>query len=169
MRLKFIVLALLFSFTQFFCGAENIVIKSPGYFKDPIRDGHVLFPDSLVFSHDAEEITIPDVGIFGRINRTMFPKLKKITFGNVDYIPGALLSDMPELEEVVFNGMIGHFDCTLISDCPKLRTIVFKGPISSTGGSGRVMSSASRSSGNVAGTCTEFGVHLYIFCIDSFR
>lgn len=136
MRLKFIVLTLLFSFTQFFCGAENIVIKSPGYFKDPIRDGHVLFPDSLVFSHDAEEITIPDVGIFGRIDGTMFPKLKKITFGNVDYLPGALLSDMPELEEVVFNGMIGHFDCTLISDCPKLRTIVFKGPISSTGGPG---------------------------------
>lgn len=64
------------------------------------------------------------------------PKLRKITFGDVDYLPGGLLSGLPNLEEVVFGGMIGHFDCTLISDCPKLKTIVFKGPVSSTGGPG---------------------------------
>ena len=117
--------------------AENIVIKSPGYFTDPIRDGHSLFPDSLVLSSDAEEIVIPSIGMFGRLGEYgSFPNLRKITFGDVDYLPGGLLSGLPNLEEVVFDGMIGHFDCTLISDCPKLRTIVFKGPLSSTGGPG---------------------------------
>jgi hypothetical protein len=117
--------------------AENITIKSPGYFTDPIRDGHPLFPDSLVLSADAEEIDIPDIGMFGRLgDYHKFPNLRKITFGDVDYLPGGLLRGLPNLEEVVFNGMVGHFDCTLISDCPRLKTITFKGPVSSTGGPG---------------------------------
>lgn len=118
--------------------SENVVIKSPGYFKAPVRDGHLLFPDSLVFQADAEEIVIPDLGMFGQLgeygNVGNFPNLRKITFGNVDYLPGGLLSGLPNLEEVVFDGMIGHFDCTLISNCPKLKKVTFKGPISSTGG-----------------------------------
>lgn len=101
---------------------ENIVIKSPGYFTEPIRDGYSLFPDSIVVSSDAEEIVIPDVGMFGRLrDYGKFQNLRKITFGNVDYLPGGLLQNFPNLEEVVFNGMIGHFDCTFISDCPKLK------------------------------------------------
>lgn len=117
--------------------AEDIVIKSPGYFTDPIRDDHPLFPDSLVLSADEEKIDIPDIGMFGRLgDYHKFPNLRKITFGDVDYLPGGLFSGMPNLEEVVFNGMVGHFDCTLISDCPKLKTITFKGPVSSTGGPG---------------------------------
>lgn len=117
--------------------SENIVIKSPDYFSDPIRDGHQLFPDSLILSTDAEEIVIPDVGMFGRLgDYNQFPNLRKITFGNVDYLPGTVLSGLPVLEEVVFDGMIGHFDCTLISNCPKLKSIVFKGPVSTTGGPG---------------------------------
>lgn len=115
--------------------SENIVIKSPGYFTEPIRDGHPLFPDSLVLSTDATEIVVPDIGMFGRLgDYNQFPNLRKITFGNVDYLPGGLLRDIPNLEEVVFDGMIGHFDCTLTSNCPKLKSVVFKGPVSSTGG-----------------------------------
>lgn len=117
--------------------AEDVVIKAPGSFSEPIRDGHALFPDSLVFAADAEEITVPDVGIFGRLgNYSNFPKLRKITFNDVDYVPGGLISGLPNLEEVVFDGMVGHFDCTLIYNCPKLRSIVFRGPVSSTGGPG---------------------------------
>lgn len=117
--------------------AQDIVIKSPDYFREPIRDGHSLFPDSLVFSADAEEIVVPDVGTFGRLGDYYnFPKLRKITFNNVDYVPGGLISGLPNLEEVVFNGMVGHFDCTLISHCPKLKSIIFRGPVSSTGGPG---------------------------------
>lgn len=114
--------------------SENIVIKSPGYFTDPIRDGYPLFPDSIVVASDAEEIVIPDVGMFGRLSDYgRFAKLRKITFGNADYLPGGLLQDLPNLEEVVFDGMIGHFDGTLIRNCPKLKSITFRGPISSTG------------------------------------
>lgn len=130
------IISLLFS-THICSNAEDIVIKSPNYFSEPIRDGHALFPDSLVLSTEAEEIEIPNIGMFGRLGEYgKFPNLRKVTFGDVDYIPGGVLSGMPNLEEVVFNGMIGHFDCTLISNCPKLKTITFKGPISSTGGPG---------------------------------
>lgn len=116
--------------------SENVVIKAPKYFDGPIRDGHELFPDSLVFSSEAEEIVIPDVGTIGRIGDYKFPNLKKIRFGNVDYLPGGLFSEMPQLEEVVFDGMIGHFDCVMAMRSPKLRKITFNGPISSTGGPG---------------------------------
>lgn len=129
------VLAVLMCFAGGF--SKNIVVKSPGYFKNPIRDGHSLFPDSLVLSTDAEEIVIPEVGMFGRMGEYgEFPNLRKVTFSDVDYLPGDVISRMPNLEEVVFNGMIGHFDCTLISNCPNLRSIVFRGPVSSTGGPG---------------------------------
>lgn len=134
---KYIILCLatlLFGVAGF---AKDIVVKSPGYFKDSVRDGHKLFPDSLVFSSEAEEIIVPDVGMFGRLrDYCEFPNLRKITFGNVDYLPGGLLNDFPNLEEVVFDGMIGHFDCTFIYRCPKLRSITFRGPVSSTGGPG---------------------------------
>lgn len=59
-----------------------------------------------------------------------------MTFGDVDYLPGGLFMDMPDLEEVVFDGMIGHFDCTFILSCTRLKSVVFRGPISSTGGPG---------------------------------
>lgn len=133
----------IFAVAAMFCAAvcfsQDVVIKKPDYFTEPIRDGHVLFPDSLVYPSDATEIVIPDVGMFGRLDEySQFPNLRKITFGNVDYLPGGLLYGIPNVEEVVFDGMVGHFDCTLILNCPKLKTIIFKGPISSTGGSGLV-------------------------------
>lgn len=135
---RYIIIAVLLFLNIAALNAQNTVIKSPGYFTEPIRDGHVLFPDSLVYPTYAEEIVLPDLGMIGRIGDYNFPRLKKITFGNIDYLPGGLLFDMPELEEVVFNGMVGHFDCTLVSNCPKLKKITFKGPISTTGGPGFV-------------------------------
>ena len=114
--------------------AENIVIKDPGYFTAPLRDGHRVFPDSLVFDRDTEEITIPDVETIGQLGDYGFTKLRKVTFGNIDYLPGGIFYYMPTIEEVVFNGMIGHFDCTLMGHCPNLKKVTFRGPISSTGG-----------------------------------
>lgn len=132
-RVSLLILAWLMGVAAAF--SENVVIKSPGYFTEPIRDGHLLFPDSIVLSTDAEEIVIPDMGMFGRLgDYNNFPNLRKITFGNIDYLPGGLLSGLPNLEEVVFDGLIGHFDCTFIDNCPKLKKITFKGPVSSTGG-----------------------------------
>lgn len=117
--------------------AQNVVIKSPGYFTEPIRAGQPVSPDSLVYPADAEEIVIPDVTQFGWKHCSgKFTRLRKVTFGDVDYLPGGLFMDMPDLEEVVFDGMIGHFDCTFILSCPRLKSVVFRGPISSTGGPG---------------------------------
>ena len=118
--------------------AENVVIKDPGYFTDPIRDTQPLFPDSLVFSCDSEEIHIPDVGNIGQLSGYAFPRLKKVTFSNIDYLPGGAFDGMPELEEVVFDGLLGHFDCSMASHCPKLKKITFRGPVGSTGGGGLI-------------------------------
>ncbi len=114
--------------------ADNVVIKDPGYFKTPIRDNQKLFPDSLVFARDAEEIQIPDVTAIGRFEEYGFTNLRKVSFGNIDYVPSALFQNNNTIEEIEFNGFVGHFDCSLVFDCPNLRKIVFHGPVSSTGG-----------------------------------
>ena len=113
---------------------EVIRLENPGFFSAPVRDGHVMFPDSLVFDRDAEEITIPDIGTVGQIGNYGFTNLKKVTFGDIDYLPGGLFYYFPTIEEVVFDGMVGHFDCTLMGHCPQLKKVTFRGPVSSTGG-----------------------------------
>lgn len=116
--------------------AETIAIKNPGYFNNPIRDGYTLFPDTLYFDRYAEEITFPDMGTFVELGDYDFPNLRKVTINNVDYMPGGTFGGMKNLEEIVVNGMVGHFDCWFVGHSPKLRKVVFNGPVSSTGGPG---------------------------------
>lgn len=117
------------------CGlADTVTINNPGYFPDGIRDGYCVFPDSLCFDSEAEELTFPDLGTFVQLGDYSFPNLKKVTLGSVDYLPGASFMGMPQLEEVVINGLVGHFDCTFVLYCPKLRKITFNGPVSDMGG-----------------------------------
>lgn len=116
--------------------SETITIKNPGYFDNPIRDGYPIFPDTLYFDRDAEEITFPDMGTFVRLGDYNFPNLRKVIINNVDYMPGRSFGEMNNLEEIVINGLVGHFDCWFVGHCPKLRKIVFNGPVSSTGGPG---------------------------------
>lgn len=139
---------------------EDVVIKAPGFNDGPIRDSHPLFPDSLVFPRDAEEICIPDIGEMVRLGQMGydFPKLRKITFGNVDYLPGGLLYGMPALEEVVFDGFVGHFDCIMAGDCPNLRKITFRGPVSSTGGPGFLYDLPNLEEVEFNGVVVDFGV-----------
>lgn len=114
--------------------ADNIIIKYDNHlFSEPICTGHALFADSLVFDSDAEAIHIPDTGICVPLGNYPFTRLKRVTFGNVDYLPGALFMNMPALEEVFFDGMIGHFDCSMAISCPRLRSITFSGPVASMG------------------------------------
>lgn len=131
---NFIIFTLLLFSTGMLSNARNIVIKSPDYFESPIRDGHELFPDSLEYPQDAESIQIPDVGMIGCFENYGFTNLKKVSFGNIDYLPGGLFYNNNTIEEIEFNGMIGHFDCVMVANCPNLRKIVFRGPISGTGG-----------------------------------
>lgn len=136
MMRRFVIFTLVLFSAGILCSAENVVIKSPDYFKSPIRDGHALFPDSLVFPRDAESIQIPDIGMIGCFGDYGFTNLKKVSFGDIDYMPGGLFYNNKTIEEIEFNGMIGHFDCSMVGNCPNLRKIVFHGPISSTGGPG---------------------------------
>lgn len=126
--------------TSFFVGisaiAETIAIKNPDYFDNPIRDGYAVFPDTLYFDKYAEELTFPDMGTFVRLGEYDFPNLRKVTINNVDYIPGGTFGGMQNLEEVIVNGLVGHFDCWFVGYCPKLRKVVFNGPVSDTGGPG---------------------------------
>ncbi len=95
---------------------------------------NVIITDSLVFPRDAETIHIPDMETIGRFEDYGFTNLKKVSFGNIGYLPAALFRNNSTIEEIEFNGLVGHFDCSLVLDCPNLRKIVFHGPVSSTGG-----------------------------------
>lgn len=131
--MKRCVLLLLAIAAVFASRGESVSLKNPGYFKTAIRDGYPLFPDSLVYDSDTETLHLPAMGVSGRLGDYPFTNLKKIIFEDIDYVPGGLFVNMANLEEVVFNGMIGHFDCSMPLHCPKLRKITFKGPVSSTG------------------------------------
>ena len=143
------------------CIADDVIIKSPGYFENAIRDGHEVFPDSLVYPRDAESIHIPDIGMIGRFDTYGFTNLKKVSFGDIDYIPGALFDNNQSIEEIEFNGLIGHFDCSLVLNCPNLRKIVFRGPVSSTGGPGFAYNCPQLDSVVFESAVVSFGLNRY--------
>ena len=63
------------------------------------------------------------------------PAIRRISLGDVDYVSGGSFVDLPDLEEIVFEGLVGHMDGYVITNCPKLKRVAFKGPVASTGGS----------------------------------
>lgn len=134
MKIK-IIASLLMLAGAFSLHGEDVVLKFNKWFKAPIRDSLTNVPDSLVFSSDVEEIVFPDLNSFTQLGDSVFPKLRRVVFGNVEYLPGGSFMNMPELEEIVFNGLVGHFDTSFALHCPKLKRIVFNGPVSSIGGS----------------------------------
>ncbi len=62
------------------------------------------------------------------------PMLKKLYIGDTYYVMSGSFADMPELEEVCFEGLVGHIDGYQFRNNPKLRKVSFKGPIVTTGG-----------------------------------
>ncbi|MDE5968937.1 MAG: hypothetical protein K2G64_07515 [Muribaculaceae bacterium] len=139
--------------------AEDVVIKSPEYIKGSIRNGQPAFPDSLVFDRNAREIVIPEIGMIGCLTEAGFKNLKKVTFeGDIDYVPGGLFNNDSIIEEIEFNGLVGHFDCTLALHCPNLRRVVFHGPVSSTGGPGFAYDCLNLESVEFEGPVIEFSL-----------
>lgn len=65
------------------------------------------------------------MGTFVKLGDYDFPNLRKVTLNSVDYIPGGTFGGMQNLEEIVVNGLVGHFDCWFVGHCPKLRKVVF--------------------------------------------
>ena len=103
----------------------------------------IELPDNVilcgwVFNCDSmlEEVIFPKyVRMIGGYCFTQCPKLKKLSFNNIDFIPANSITDMSALEVIEIKGYLGHIDgWNTISLCPKLRQIDFYGPVLSTGG-----------------------------------
>ncbi len=62
------------------------------------------------------------------------PKLRTAKYGSMDYMMSAAFKDLTDLEEIIFEGVVGHIDGYVITNCPKLKRITFRGPINTTGG-----------------------------------
>lgn len=65
---------------------------------------------------------------------TQNPHPATITYQSCDYVPSGSFVDNDTVEEIIFDGFIGHIDGYQMRNCPKLRRIVFNGPVFSTGG-----------------------------------
>lgn len=59
---------------------------------------------------------------------------KVICYGDTDYISGGSFQNLPNVEEIIFDGLVGHIDGYTITNCPKLKRVIFRGPVNSTGG-----------------------------------
>lgn len=96
---------------------------------------HVVFPNIAVAKDTLLRVLrLPDMKSGLSPRECGLPNLSVIRYGNLDYMPSGAFADMPNLEEIIFDGMIGHIDGYMISNCPRLRRVVFNGPILSTGG-----------------------------------
>ncbi len=59
---------------------------------------------------------------------------KVITYGDIDYVPSRSFHNNSVVEEIVFEGLVGHIDGYQIENCPKLKRVIFRGPVNTTGG-----------------------------------
>ena len=66
---------------------------------------------------------------------SVLKSIRSITYGDVDYVPAQSFNNLPELEEIIFGGLVGHIDGYTVNNCPKLKKIIFSGPVNTTGGS----------------------------------
>lgn len=99
----------------------QVIKLEPKYIKDAVINNPAT---EIEYDTLCTELTIPDVSEFVSLENYRFPNLKKITFNNLDYLPGGVFHGMPHLEEVVFDGLIGHFDCTMAGYCPDRKSVV---------------------------------------------
>ncbi len=79
-------------------------------------------------------LVFPDMEDGTSLSAEKHSDVTSVRYGNLDYMPSHSFYNLPELEEIIFDGMIGHIDGYMIENCPKLKRVVFNGPILSTGG-----------------------------------
>lgn len=100
---------------------------------------HIVLGNAAVANDSLLEVLhLPDIKgvdpVFSPI-RNYLNNLKQIKYSDTDYVmSGSFRDGMEEIEEIVFDGMIGHIDGYQISNCPNLKRVIFNGPIFSTGG-----------------------------------
>lgn len=104
----------------------------------------IVVPEATVIADNAfagdsllEELTLPDIHyeLDTRLLLKGMTSLRKLTFRNMDYISAYTFCNLPALEELNFNGMVGHIDGYCVESLPRLRSIRFGGTVLSTGGS----------------------------------
>lgn len=88
----------------------------------------VLFP---VIMPAKESVMFPDME---QATAVTDGEITSVRYGNLDLMPAQSFKNLPELEEVIFDGLVGHIDGYMFFNCPKLKRIVFNGPVLSTGG-----------------------------------
>lgn len=101
----------------------------------------IIIPDGVAYTDNAfsldsltSVLRLPDASTGLNPAWCRLSGLKSISYGNLDYMPSGSFRNLPELEEIIFEGHIGHIDGYQIENCPGLRRVIFKGPILTTGG-----------------------------------
>lgn len=95
-----------------------------------VTDLYALSTDTLLRS-----LKLPDMKGEGITpSNSALDSIQRLEYGDVGYISAGSFDGYKNLEEVVFNGLIGHMDGYVFTDCPKLKRIIFRGPVNSTGG-----------------------------------
>lgn len=89
---------------------------------------------SAIFISAENPLVFPDMDKAERLSAEKHSEVTSVRYGDTGYIPSRSFYNLPELEEIIFDGMIGHIDGYMIENCPKLKRVVFNGPILSTGG-----------------------------------
>ena len=99
-------------------------------------------PDGVRVSYNAvancpqlQTLRLPDMHGDAVLPAThLLPALRRVRYGDVDMVPSGGFQNSDAIEEVVFDGRIGHIDGYQFKDCGRLRSVVFNGPVFSTGG-----------------------------------
>lgn len=99
-----------------------------------IPEGVKLHDRAIGYDSIATVLDVPAMDEATSPSYLYLPELHRAKYRAMDYMRSGSFSDMPNLEEIVFDGMIGHIDGYMIKNCPKLKRVTFNGPVFSTGG-----------------------------------
>ncbi len=62
------------------------------------------------------------------------PRLKSVTYSDMGYMMSGAFKNLTDIEEIIFDGMVGHIDGYTVSNCPNLKRVIFRGAVNTTGG-----------------------------------
>ncbi len=100
-----------------------------------VPDGVHITPYLIANDSCLMELRLPDsTNAAPTPGNQNFPALRKFSIGDTYYVSSSSFVNLPDIEEIIFEGLIGHIDGYVITNCPKLKRVVFRGPIASTGG-----------------------------------
>lgn len=99
-----------------------------------IPNGVEMAPNSLMYDSLLVSLRLPASNIIFGLNNQKFNSLRTLSIGSTDYVYSGAFTNLPALEQVKFEGLIGHIDGYQFRECPELRRVIFNGPIVTNGG-----------------------------------